>query len=143
MPAPLSEEPARPVAEPLPAGEDERGTAIGGAVVEGGGSESSGEANDEASGPREFQDSMIPPQRISGPDPQYTPEALEREVEGTMRVKCVVTVEGTVHGCRVLQSLPFMDRAVIEALERRRYTPARENGRPVEVEYVFVIRLKL
>jgi periplasmic protein TonB len=87
---------------------------------------------------------MTPPGRISGPDPEYTPEAIQNEVQGVMIVKCVVSVEGAVHGCRVLQGLPHMDRAVVEALERRRYSPARlQNGQPVEVDYTFRIRLQL
>jgi protein TonB len=48
-----------------------------------------------------------------------------------------------VFGCRVLKSLPFMDRAVIDALERRRYKPATLGGRPVEVNYNFKITLRL
>jgi hypothetical protein len=37
-----------------------------------------------------------------------------------------------------------MDRAVVEALEHRRYAPATVgNGRPIEVEYTFRIRLEL
>ncbi|MGE5047844.1 MAG: energy transducer TonB [Deltaproteobacteria bacterium] len=86
---------------------------------------------------------MTPPRRLSGPDPKYTLQALEHQVEGTMLVRCVLTVQGIVHDCHVLRSLPFMDRAVIEALEQRRYTPALENGKPVEVAYVFVVKLRL
>jgi len=86
---------------------------------------------------------MTPPRMISGPDPQYTREALEREIQGTMVVKCVVTTQGTVRNCRVLKSLPFMDRAAIEALEKRRYTPATLRGQPIEVDYTFGLQLKL
>ena len=44
----------------------------------------------------------------------------------------------------MLKGLPFMDRAVVDALERRRYTPARlQDGRAVEVDYTFRIRLQL
>jgi protein TonB len=91
----------------------------------------------------EFNDTMTPPKMISGPNPQYTERALEQEVEGLMTVKCVVTVEGVVRECRVMKSLPFMDRAVTEALERRRYTPALLQGRPIEVAYTFSLRLTL
>lgn len=91
----------------------------------------------------EFDERMTPPQKLGGPDPQYTEKALEREVQGTMIVRCVVTAEGKVFGCRVLKSLPFMDRAVIDALERRRYKPATLGGRPVEVNYNFKITLRL
>ncbi len=86
---------------------------------------------------------MTPPRQLAGPDPEYTLQALEHEVEGTMLVRCVLPVEGIVHDCHVVRSLPFMDRAVITALERRRYTPALENGKPVEVSYVFVVKLRL
>ena len=91
----------------------------------------------------EFDERMTQPEKLGGPDPQYTEKAIEREVQGTMTVRCVVTVDGRVHDCRVLKSLPFMDRAVIEALERRRYKPATLGGRPVEVNYNFKITLKL
>lgn len=91
----------------------------------------------------EFDERMSHPEKLGGPDPKYTEKALEREVQGTMIVRCVVTTEGRVYGCRVLKSLPFMDRAVIEALERRRYKPATLGGRPVEVNYTFKITLRL
>jgi len=48
-----------------------------------------------------------------------------------------------VRNCRVLKSLPFMDRAVVEALEHRRYTPALLRGQPIEVDYTFKIKLTL
>lgn len=91
----------------------------------------------------EFDARMTHPQFISGPSPRYTEKALEREVEGMMEVRCVVTVGGRVRSCHVVRSLPFMDRAVIEALERRLYEPATLGGRPVEVYYRFRIPLRL
>ena len=91
----------------------------------------------------EFDERMSPPEKLGGPDPVYSEKALEREVQGTMVVRCVVTTEGKVFGCRVLKSLPFMDRAVIDALERRRYKPATLGGRAVEVNYNFKITLRL
>jgi protein TonB len=58
-------------------------------------------------------------------------------------VKCVVTSEGAVNNCRVLKSMPFMDRAAIDAIERWRYKPYTVDGKPVEVEYTFKIKLTL
>ncbi len=81
---------------------------------------------------------------ISGPDPAYTRPALDHEVEGVMRVACIVTVQGEVDRCRLLVGLPFMNVAVLQALERRRYAPARlPDGRPVETDYMFVVILLL
>ncbi len=86
---------------------------------------------------------MSQPVKIAGPVPQYTDKALEREIQGTMIVRCVIAVDGRVFDCQVVKSLPFMDRAVIEALERSRFTPATMAGRPVEVYKTFKINLRL
>jgi protein TonB len=93
----------------------------------------------------EYDDaSMIPPERLSGPDPDYTYLARTYEVQGLMVVKCVVTTAGIVRDCRVVQGLPYMNEAVVDALLRRRYSPARlANGTAVDVDYTFRIRLKL
>jgi TonB family protein len=93
--------------------------------------------------PVEFSDDLTPPVLLSGPSPEYTPMALERRVEGTMAIRCVISVDGTVHGCRVIKSLPFMDRAAITALERRKYRPALREGQPVNVYYTFTITFAL
>lgn len=91
----------------------------------------------------EFDQTMTAPAMISGPLPEYTPEAIERGIEGNMQVRCVVTAEGSVRGCKVVKGLPFMNSAVIEALQRRKYKPAVSSGKPVDVFYIFNIRLKL
>lgn len=91
----------------------------------------------------ELDEGVVRLKKISGPDPEYTQQALDREVEGTIIAKCVVTSHGMVERCRILSSLPFMDRPVIDALERRRYEPYRMNGTPVEVDYTFRIKLQL
>ncbi len=96
-----------------------------------------------AKGPMDLDDRMTPPSKISGPDPEYTDKALDHEVEGVMSARCIVSVEGKVHGCRVIKGVPFMDRAVITALEQRRYTPALLQGKPVEIYYNIHTTLKL
>jgi protein TonB len=112
---------------------------VGGVV----GGQIGGQIGGTGSGPVEFNDTMTPPQKLSGPDPQYTSQALEKEIEGLMIVKCVVGTQGQVRNCRVVKSLPFMDRAVIDALEHRRYSPALLRGQPIEVDYTFKIKLTL
>ena len=91
----------------------------------------------------EFDPSMTAPAMVSGPAPEYTPEAIERGIEGNMQVRCVVTVDGEVRACKVLRGLPFMNSAVVEALQKRKYKPALARGKPVDVFYTFNIRLKL
>jgi len=97
----------------------------------------------EAATPDFDEGTMTRPVYLSGPSPEYTRRAIRHEVEGLMVVRCVVTAQGEVRACRVLQGLPFMDEAVVEALQRRRYRPAARGGVPVEVSYVFRLHLKL
>jgi len=58
-------------------------------------------------------------------------------------VKCLIGIDGSVRNCRVLQGLPFMDRAAVEALQQQRYKPYLMGGQPVEVDLTFRIRLEL
>jgi periplasmic protein TonB len=146
-PYPAPEEPApeprtaspppeeRPRPDGLPGGLGNAGASTAGALV----------LATNAEGHVEYDDAlMTPPERLSGPDPEYTYLARVHEVQGLMIVKCVVTILGVVRDCRVLQGLPYMEGAVVDALLRRRYTPARlADGRAVEVDYTFRIRLRL
>ncbi len=84
---------------------------------------------------------MTPPELLEGPPIFATPEAVAAGVTGTMLVKCLITVEGRVHDCRVLKSLPHMEEAVVEALRRRRYRPAMFEGKPLETRYAFTVRI--
>jgi TonB family protein len=90
-----------------------------------------------------FREGMTPPQQLQGKPIVYTREALEAGVQGTMRAKCVINLAGALESCRIIQSLPYMDKPVLEALAARRYKPIVWQGKPVAVEYVFDIRLVL
>jgi protein TonB len=91
----------------------------------------------------EAENAVIKMQKISGPDIEYTPQAMEKEVQGTMVVKCLIGIDGSVHNCRVLQGLPFMDRVAVDTLHRQRYKPYMVGGQPVEVDLTFRIKLEL
>jgi protein TonB len=86
---------------------------------------------------------MTHPKVAAGPPFEYTQKALENDVEGVMIVKCVLTKTGQVKDCQTLQSLRFMDKAILDVLSKRRYTPVTLQGEPVEVYYTFHIRLTL
>ncbi|HME90721.1 MAG TPA: TonB family protein, partial [Myxococcaceae bacterium] len=90
-----------------------------------------------------FGEGMTRPQRIEGRDPQYTREALEAHIAGVMLVKCVITIEGRLENCRVVKPVPFMEKAVLDALSTWRYKPVLYQGRPVSVDYLITVRLVL
>jgi protein TonB len=84
---------------------------------------------------------MTRPQRVSGREPQLTPEARAERVRGTALVRCVVTREGRVTNCRLLNGLPYMEQELLEALSTWRVTPVTAQGKPLDVDYTFVVRI--
>ena len=82
-------------------------------------------------------------EKLSGPSIQYTPKALAARVQGTMVVKCVITLKGQVRSCKVIKGLEPMNEAVVKALEASRYKPAEFGGEPVELPYTFTLRFTL
>jgi protein TonB len=100
-------------------------------------------AADLRSGPLAMGPGMTAPRLLdAGEQIRYSRQASEARVQGVMQVQCVLTVDGRVTSCRVKQSVPFMDEAVLKALMSRRYTPVLFQGRPVPVRYNFAITLK-
>ncbi len=90
-----------------------------------------------------FREGMTPPQQLAGKPIIYSREALEAGVQGTMQAKCVINLQGTLEGCRIIKSLPYMEKPVLDALATRRYKPILFEGKPVAVEYVFDVKLVL
>ena len=89
-----------------------------------------------------FGEGMTRPVLIERAKPvSYTPQALEAHVEGTMIVRCIITVEGRIEKCVVLKTLPFLERAVLESLYSSRYAPVTYQGKPVAVGYTFSVKL--
>jgi protein TonB len=84
---------------------------------------------------------MTRPQRLSGREPQLTPQARAEHVRGTALVRCVVTSEGQVKSCKMLNGLPYMEQELLEAVSTWRVTPATHQGKPLDVEYTFVVRI--
>ncbi|MGZ3480684.1 MAG: energy transducer TonB [Myxococcaceae bacterium] len=82
------------------------------------------------------------PVLLSGPDVTLSPEARRTGVEGTVRVRCIITAAGTVEGCEVLERLPLAEAAVLAAIQGRRYRPAEVEGRAVSVRHLFTIRIR-
>ncbi|MBU6281518.1 TonB family protein [bacterium] len=77
--------------------------------------------------------------------PTYPPDARRRGLEGLVLLEAVLDVEGNVEpGVKVLQSVPELDRAAIEAVRQWRFQPARgRDGSPVRVILEIPIRFVL
>lgn len=79
---------------------------------------------------------------LSRPQPQYTEEARENLVQGTVVLRAVFFEDGSVRYIRAVSGLPdgLTERA-IEAAREIKFSPALKNGRAVsqyiQIEYNF------
>lgn len=85
---------------------------------------------------------MTPPEKLSGPAPEYTKDALEHRIEGTMLVQCVITREGEARKCRIIQPVRYLEQAVLSSLAQSRFKPATLDGKPVSVTYTLSFKLQ-
>jgi TonB family protein len=84
-----------------------------------------------------FGPEMTRPTLISGGDLSYPREAIVAGISGTIVAKCTITAEGALRNCRIIKGLPFLDKAALDVLATRRYSPVMYQGKAVSVEYVF------
>lgn len=77
----------------------------------------------------------VPPTVAHRVMPDYPESARLRSIEGQVMIEAVIARDGTVEpGVKVVQSIPALDAAAIEAFKRWRFTPARDaNGKPLRV----------
>ena len=88
-----------------------------------------------------FGPEMTRPTLLSGGELAYPREAMVASVSGTIVAKCTITAEGSLRNCRIIKGLPFLDKAALDVLATRRYTPVLHQGKPVSVEYVFNLKV--
>ncbi len=79
---------------------------------------------------------------LSKPEPSYTEQARQRQVEGTVVLRGVFSADGTVKYLLVIQSLPFgLTEQSLAAARKIKFVPATKDGRPVstyiQLEYNF------
>jgi TonB family protein len=77
-------------------------------------------------------------------EPEYTPDAREKKIEGTVVLTLTIDHEGLPQNIQIKKSLyPSLDQSAIEAARKMRFEPAIKNGQPVSmfisVEFNFAI----
>lgn len=77
---------------------------------------------------------VTPPYLVSSTDPRYPPAARNREIEGTVYVKMLVSSGGSVENAFVARSSgnEALDGAAVEAVHNWNFSPAKDTyGSPV------------
>jgi protein TonB len=65
---------------------------------------------------------------------QYTPEARENNVRGTVALRVLFQADGTISDITIVRGLPHgLNEKAIEAAHKIRFRPALKDGKPVSV----------
>ena len=95
------------------------------------------------SGPVRVVDLPVAPKKTIDARPIYPEIARLARREGTVVLEAVLDPTGHVTQLRVIQSVPMLDQAAMDAVRQWRYTPSTYNGHPVSVLMTITIRFKL
>ena len=94
-------------------------------------------------GPVRIADLPVPPRKIVDARPIYPEIARQARREGTVVMEAVLDPTGRITQLRVIQSVPLLDQAALDAVRQWRYTPTTLGGHPVSVLMTITIRFTL
>jgi len=78
---------------------------------------------------------VVAPRAIFSPEPEYSEEARQGQLQGTCLLWMVVGTDGKTHDVRIVRSLGMgLDERSIEAIRTWRFDPATKNGQTVAVQ---------
>jgi TonB family protein len=88
-------------------------------------------ATPEATPKRDAYDE--PPRLLKQVPPTYPAAAFHQNIQGVVLIEFLLDAEGKVRQPRVLTSVPGLDEAAVDALQRWQFAPARKDGKAVAV----------
>lgn len=68
------------------------------------------------------------------PKPAYPPEAKQARIQGTVRLRAVISKDGAVQDLQVISGHPLLVASALQAVKQWVYQPTLLNGNPTEVE---------
>jgi protein TonB len=95
------------------------------------------------SGPLKVGGQIREPRRVSSVAPVYPAIARQARVQGTVVIQAVIGVDGDVRDAQILNSVPLLDQAALDAVRQWRYQPTLLNGTPVAVIMTVSVRFTL
>jgi TonB family protein len=84
-----------------------------------------------------------PPKLMTRVVPVYPPEAKKAGIEGTVILGATINGEGKVTDVKVLESIPGLDEAAVDALKQWVYSPVWLNNQPVIYTFTVAVKFSL
>jgi periplasmic protein TonB len=75
--------------------------------------------------------------------PDYPIAARMMHLTGTVQLRAVIGIDGSVRNLEVVSGNPILARAAIDAVRQWRYRPTRLSGEPVEVETAITVQFQM
>jgi protein TonB len=97
----------------------------------------------DAAGPYRVGGTIKPPRRIRDVRPWYPMEALQSRAHGNVVIEATIGVDGRVERAVVVQSIPLLDQAAVDAVKQWEYTPSIMNGLAVPVVMLVVVNFTI
>ncbi len=87
---------------------------------------------------------VSPPKAIHAPDPDYSPEALQAHLQGTVVLWLVVGEDGKPRNIRVQRHLGYgLDERAVAVVSGWSFQPAKNDGQPVAVQINVEVNFRL
>jgi len=91
-------------------------------------------------------DGVILPVLVKSVKPNYTREAMQQRIEGTVLLDTVVRSDGSVGDVTVAESLDSvygLDDEAVKAVRQYQFKPGMKDGKPVAVRVQIAVRFSL
>jgi len=131
---PLVDEPLGPA---LPIGP---GTGIGGNEVT---EIARPEGNSRSNRPVRMSQGVMEARLDHRVDPEYPLIAKAMHLTGTVQLRAIIAMDGTIQNLQIVSGNPILASAAIAAVKQWRYQPTRLSGQPVEVETVITVQFQM
>jgi protein TonB len=75
----------------------------------------------------------MPPKKVKDVPPVYPALARSAGISGAVTIEATIGPDGKVADAKVVQSIPLLDQAALDAVRQWEYLPSMLNGVPVPV----------
>ena len=81
---------------------------------------------------RPYDPGVTPPVATFHPEPDYTKQARDKKIQGTVRVWILIGKDGKVQNLKVEKPLePSLDANALKTVKTWQFTPCQKDGNPV------------
>jgi TonB family protein len=86
---------------------------------------------------------IAPPAKLKHVEPEYPKVAISARIQGVVTVEATIDVNGKVTDAKILNSVPLLDQAALDAVRQWEFAVTRLNGVPVPVIMTVTVNFSL